>query len=103
AAGAVGVGNDLLALIGTAANAERNEVGNRLTVYLPDDEPAGMRYPVVVANILASALIALADELAARVAPGGRIALSGILAGQEDDVLARFDADFEQLQVAQMD
>ena len=32
------------------------------------------RYPVVVANILASALDALADTLAARVAPGGRIA-----------------------------
>lgn len=103
AAGAVGVDNDPQALTATADNAERNGVGDRLAVYLPDDEPTGMRYPVVVANILASALISLADELAARVAPGGRIALSGILVGQEDEVLERFDADFEQLQVAQMD
>ncbi|MEO6171330.1 MAG: 50S ribosomal protein L11 methyltransferase [Lysobacter sp.] len=103
AAGAVGVDNDPQALLATADNAERNGVDDRLSVYLPEDEPAGMRYPVVVANILASALIALADELAARVAVGGRIALSGILAGQEDEVVARFDADFEQLRVAQLD
>lgn len=103
AAGAVGVDNDPQALIATADNAERNNVRDRLAVYLPDDEPAAMRYPVVVANILASALISLADELAARVAPGGRIALSGILAGQEDEVIARFERAFEQLQVARLD
>jgi len=103
AAGAVGVDNDPQALLATADNAERNGVGDRLSVYLPEDEPGGMRYPVVVANILASALISLADELAARVAAGGRIALSGILAGQEDEVLARYHADFEQLQVTQLD
>ena len=44
-------------------------------MYLPQDEPV-TTYPVVVANILASALDALADTLATRVAPGGRIALS---------------------------
>jgi len=103
AAGAVGVDNDPQALIATADNAERNNVRDRLAVYLPEDEPAAMRYPVVVANILASALISLADELAARVAPGGRIALSGILAGQEDEVIARFNGAFEQLQVARLD
>ncbi|MGY0620069.1 50S ribosomal protein L11 methyltransferase [Lysobacter sp. A378] len=98
---ATGVDNDPQALTATADNAHRNGVEARLAVYLPEDEPAGTRYPVVVANILATALIALADVLAARVAPGGRIALSGILAGQENEVLARYEADFEQLQVAQ--
>ncbi len=102
AARAVGVDNDPQALLATDENAGRNGVGDRLAVYLPHDEPAAT-YPVVVANILASALVALADTLAARVAPGGRIALSGILAGQEDDVLARYADDFERLQVAQLD
>jgi ribosomal protein L11 methyltransferase len=51
----------------------------------------------VVANILASALDALAETLAARVAPGGRIALSGILHGQEDELLARYAAWFDDL------
>ncbi|HEY0505924.1 MAG TPA: 50S ribosomal protein L11 methyltransferase [Lysobacter sp.] len=96
AARAVGVDNDPQAITATADNAERNGVADRLTVHLPQDEPVAA-YPVVVANILASALVALADTLAARVAPGGRIAMSGILAGQEDEVIARYAADFEQL------
>ncbi|MDQ3205757.1 MAG: 50S ribosomal protein L11 methyltransferase [Pseudomonadota bacterium] len=89
AARAVGVDNDPQALLATADNALRNEVDDRLSVFLPEDEPEST-YPVVLANILATALIALADTLAARVAPGGRIALSGILAGQEHDVIARY-------------
>ncbi len=96
AASAVGVDNDPQALIATHDNAERNDVGDRLAVYLPGDEPVST-YPVVVANILASALVALADTLAARVAPGGRIAMSGILAGQEDEVIARYAASFDEL------
>ena len=39
--------------------------------------------------------------LATRVAPGGRIALSGILHGQEDDLLVRYGAWFEQLVATQ--
>ncbi len=99
---AVAVDNDPQALIATHDNAQRNEVGERLAVFLPADEPPA-RYPVVVANILASALIALADTLAARVSPGGRIALSGILAGQEHDVLARYAADFTELRADRLD
>ncbi|KGQ18241.1 Ribosomal protein L11 methyltransferase [Lysobacter dokdonensis DS-58] len=100
AARAVGVDNDPQALIATADNAQRNGIADRMNVFLPDDEPAA-QYPVVVANILASALDALADLLAARVAPGGRIALSGILAGQEDALLDRYGEWFDALAVAQ--
>ena len=99
AAAAVGVDNDPQALIASADNAARNAVDTRLAVYLPDDEPPAT-YPVVVANILASALDALAEVLAARVAGGGRIALSGILRGQEDELLLRYAAWFDDLQVA---
>ena len=100
AARAVGVDNDPQALIATHDNAERNGVDERMNVFLPADEPPA-QYPVVVANILASALEALADTLAARVAPGGRIALSGILAGQEDALLDRYGAWFDAMAVAQ--
>lgn len=96
AAQAVGVDNDPQALTATADNAERNGVADRLQVHAPEDEPAAT-YPVVVANILASALVSLADTLTARVAPGGRIAMSGILAGQEDDVIERYGTAFEHL------
>ena len=99
AAHAVGVDNDPQALLASADNAERNGVADGFDVYLPDDEPTAT-YPVVVANILASALDALAEVLAARVAPGGRIALSGILVGQEDELLPRYAAWFDDLEVA---
>lgn len=102
AARAVGVDNDPQALIATRDNAERNGVSDRLAVHLPQEEPQAA-YPVVVANILATALIALADKLAARVAPGGRIALSGILAGQEDEVLARYAQDFDDLRADRLE
>ena len=96
AAKAIGVDNDPQALLATFDNAERNGVGERLAVYLPQDEPI-TTYPVVVANILASALDALAGTLAARVAPGGCIALSGILHGQEDELLIRYSEWFDDL------
>ncbi|MEO6104134.1 MAG: 50S ribosomal protein L11 methyltransferase [Pseudoxanthomonas sp.] len=93
---AVGVDNDPQALIATFDNAERNGVGTQLAVFLPQDEPLAT-YPVVVANILASALDNLAETLAARVAPGGQIALSGILHGQESELLIRYGAWFDDL------
>ncbi len=98
AAAAVGVDNDPQALIATHDNGERN--GVHIAAYLPEDEPVAT-YPVVVANILASALDALAELLAARVAAGGRIALSGILHGQEDELLQRYAAWFDQLEATQ--
>lgn len=102
AAQAIGVDNDPQAIVATRDNGERNGVGEHLQVFLPQDEPAA-RYPVVVANILASALDALADLLASRVVSGGRIALSGILAGQEDELLARYGEWFDDLRVARED
>lgn len=99
AARAVGVDNDPQALLATRDNADRNGVGDALAVSLPEDESPAT-YPVVVANILASALDALADTLAARVAPGGRIALSGILDGQQDALLQRYGDWFDDLRVA---
>ncbi|WP_132998925.1 50S ribosomal protein L11 methyltransferase [Luteimonas arsenica] len=99
AAHATSIDNDPQALTATADNAARNEVASRLSVHAPDDAPDGT-WPVVVANILASALEALADTIAARVAPGGRLALSGILDGQQDPLLARYGEWFDELHVA---
>jgi ribosomal protein L11 methyltransferase len=97
---AVGVDNDPQALIATADNAQRN--GETIEVYMPQDEPA-RAYPVVVANILATALDALAETLSARVMPGGRLAMSGILAGQEDELLQRYAPWFDAMRVARQD
>lgn len=102
AAEAVGVDNDPQALIATRDNAERNGVDDRLQVCLPDEEPAAT-YPIVVANILASALVALAHTLTERVAPGGRLAMSGILAGQEHEVIARYAEAFDDLHAERLE
>ncbi|RZA19893.1 MAG: 50S ribosomal protein L11 methyltransferase [Lysobacteraceae bacterium] len=100
AARAVGVDNDPQALIATADNAQRN--GMAIDVFMPQDEPS-RTYPIVVANILAIALDALAETLAARTAPGGRIAMSGILAGQEPELLQRYAEWFDDLRVARQE
>jgi ribosomal protein L11 methyltransferase len=100
AARALGVDNDPQAITATHDNAQRN--GMSIDVHLPQDEPV-RTYPVVVANILASALDALAETLAARTAPGGRIAMSGILAGQEDELLARYAPWFGALTATRLD
>jgi ribosomal protein L11 methyltransferase len=65
-------------------NAEQNGVALELTG-APADEIPGT-FDVVVANILANVLVALAPSLAAKVAPGGVLVLSGILGPQEDEV-----------------
>jgi|SRR6056297_1463159 len=82
----VAIDHDPQALEATLDNAQRNGVVARIEAVLPEDAPVGMA-SVVIANILAGPLVELADAIAARVAPGGRLALSGILAEQADGVL----------------
>lgn len=78
-----GVDIDSDALETAAANADTNQV--RLGCYSPEDLPAG-QYDVVVANILAQPLIALAPLLCGRLKRGGHIALSGVLESQAAEV-----------------
>jgi ribosomal protein L11 methyltransferase len=86
AAEAIAVDLDPQALLATRANAELNEVAGRLAT-----RPAGVaggaaarqESGVLVANILAGPLQALMPGFAAALADGGRLALSGILVGQE--------------------
>jgi ribosomal protein L11 methyltransferase len=73
---------DPQALQAAADNARRNRVGDRLRVMDPGRVPADARHDVVVANILADTLIALAPALRRHCQAGARIALSGILSGQ---------------------
>lgn len=100
AARADGIDNDPQALVASRDNAERNEVAERLAVYDPDAAPQ-RAYPVLVANILAGTLDALAEVIAARCAPGGRLAMSGILHGQHAVLLERFAPWFEDFAVTQ--
>ncbi len=74
-------------------NARLNEVGARVSATLAPGwhgraVRAGAPYDLVFANILARPLCAMARDLAARLAPGGRAILSGLLASQARMVLA---------------
>lgn len=76
--------NDPTALRVAEENAQRNGVAIELRL-APPSAVTGT-FPVVVANILANTLVELAPQIAARLAPGGTLLLSGILAGQEAEV-----------------
>jgi ribosomal protein L11 methyltransferase len=90
--------NDPQALTATRANAELNGVEAELTINEPEAVPP-VATDVVVANILAGPLIALAPKIAPHVRPGGALVLSGILVSQADGVTrayAPYCTDFEQ-------
>jgi ribosomal protein L11 methyltransferase len=88
AASAVAIDHDPQALLATWENAARNGVAERLEVAGADAPPATA--DVVVANILAGTLIELAPRIVAMVRRGGRLALSGILADQVEEVAAAY-------------
>lgn len=79
------VDNDPQALTATRNNAEHNGVGERVHVFMPDDMPA-LQADVIVANILAGPLAMLAPIMAEHCHPGSRIALSGIIRPQVDEL-----------------
>lgn len=76
----------------TRANAQLNGVEGQVDVSTaPLAEVAEReddRFDVVVANILAPALVALADDLRRVLAPAGVLIVSGLLAERTDHVLA---------------
>jgi ribosomal protein L11 methyltransferase len=74
---------DAQALAVAAANTRADRVEVRLAA--PEALAPGC-YDIVVANILAQPLIALAPLLAARLALRGRLALSGVLEGQASEL-----------------
>ena len=99
AARAIGVDNDAQAIDASRVNAERNGVSDRLDLHLPEDfRPAAQ--DILVANILAGPLADLAAQFAACTRGGGALALSGILAGQESELLSRYAEWFDDLAVA---
>lgn len=99
AATVVGVDIDPQAVESARHNSERN--GCTIEYFLPDQWPAAgePRFDLVVANILSGPLQLLAPLLCRQLAPGGRLLLSGVLAGQAEQVAAAY-APFLRLSVA---
>jgi ribosomal protein L11 methyltransferase len=78
------------AVAATSANAERNGVGATVEASATPVQEVTGAFDVVVANILAPVLVELAPAVAARVAPGKTLVLSGLLSSQRDEVLAAY-------------
>lgn len=91
AARALAIDHDPQALSASVANATDNGVAERLSCHLPDAIPK-VQADVLVANILAGILIALAPDLIRLCAPGAKVALSGILEPQIQPVMSAYNA-----------
>ena len=102
AARAIGVDNDAQAIAASRDNAQRNGVSEQMDLYLPQHFPQ-MQSGVLVANILAGPLAELAPLFAQSLEPGGALALSGILDGQQDELLARYAQWFDGLRASVRD
>lgn len=87
AGAALGVDVDPLALPAARANAQRNRADAR---FINTETAPDFQADLVVANILANPLILLAPLLAKYACKGGRIALSGILEGQAEELIAAY-------------
>ncbi len=100
---AVGTDIDVQALEASRDNAGRNGIAEAsFPLYLPEDLPT-QQADVLVANILAGPLVSLAPQLSTLVKSGGRLALSGILAEQGEEVAAAYAADFDLDPIANRD
>ena len=82
--------NDPIAVRVAQENADRNGVGGAVRPSLAQLSDLDGSFDLVLANILANTLVELSAELRARVAPGGQLLLSGLLAAQADDVARAF-------------
>lgn len=85
-----GVDIDPQALTASFANAETNQVAEKIKAYLPDEYNslhAETQYDIVLANILSGPLAELAAMLAGHTKKGGDIVLSGILKEQANPLI----------------
>jgi ribosomal protein L11 methyltransferase len=87
----IGVDIDPQAITSARYNSERNRC--QIEYYLPEafgDSSHPQTFSVVVANILSNPLKLMAPMLSSRVAPGGSLVLSGVLARQAEEVAAAY-------------
>ncbi|MCW8093254.1 50S ribosomal protein L11 methyltransferase [Alteromonas sp. ASW11-130] len=88
----IGIDIDPQALLASKENAKRNDVAERLHVYLPQDQPR-IKADIVMANILSGPLIELQTTITGYCKHNGLIVLSGILAEQVSTIEAAYTKD----------
>ncbi len=98
AAGLLGAGSvlavdvDPIAVEASAANAARNKLARVITSREGSAPSGDGPFDVVLANLIASLLVRLADGLVEDLRPGGTLLASGIFENREADVVEAFTA-----------
>jgi ribosomal protein L11 methyltransferase len=85
---------DPQAITATLANAEKNQVSDKISCYLPE-QFTPLPADVVLANILAKPLIELAPTIMKLVKSQGQLVLSGILNEQAESVSVAYATQLE--------
>ena len=88
----LGVDVDPIAVDATRANARRNRLARRIRSREGSSPSGDGPFDLVLANLIASVLIAIADGLVSDLRPGGTLLASGIFENREADVTAAFRA-----------
>ncbi|OCG33529.1 ribosomal protein L11 methyltransferase [Gilliamella sp. Choc4-2] len=91
----IGIDIDPQAIQASRDNAARNNVSNKLELYLTKDIPDALQADVIVANILAGPLKELEPNINKLVKPSGLLGLSGILTTQSHSVCTAYRSHFE--------
>lgn len=89
----VGIDIDPQALLASQDNANRNDIGEKIELYLPEHQPE-LKADVVLANILAAPLRELRTVITDYCKPGGKLVLSGILDNQAQEINDLYSQDF---------
>ncbi len=96
----IAIDNDPQALIATRDNCAKNQLQQKIHTFSPEQfqhllsaKSSTLAFgtaDILIANILAGPLQALANTLTALVKPGGQLVLSGILSDQAEAVIAAY-------------
>lgn len=97
------IDHDPQALQAVQNNMAYNQFTNSLLHVRKTNELEGVKANIIIANILANPLIALAPILTALLAPNGKLILSGMLQSDVDRVLAVYQSHFTRLNIEQQD
>lgn len=95
----IGIDIDPQALQASRDNAQRNQIdASRVELYYPPQltqQHPHLSVDLLVANILAGPLVELAPTLQALLKPGAKLALSGVLATQTEQLIEAYQPWFE--------
>ncbi len=94
---------DPQALQATQANLVKNNASIPLHISLPQDFNPTVKPTLIIANILANPLIALADDFASLLSPGRILVISGIMMEQRETLLQAYEKHFDHFKIHSKD